>query len=319
MSRLFVNQIKENDAISDIYRVQDKVFRTDKRGACYLQLVLCDKTGSLTAFLWNTTEEESKKFDEGDFVRCEGRGQLYQGKLQAHLTKIKKVEMSEVAGEHFAQTTRQDLTRLAARLREMLDTVTSPDLRLVVDAFLNDHELMERFKRVFAGLRIHHANLGGLLEHTVAMMELSEFVGRQYCEIVDREILLVGAFLHDIGKTEELSDDPVAPAYTDDGQALGHPYLGAELLDRKLVELKAAGKTVDPIIALKLKHMILSHHGVLEFGAVKLPMTREAIALHLIDALDAKLNEFQKFIQEDVNRDKAWTSYNPALERKLLK
>ena len=207
MSRLFVNQIKENDAISDIYRVQDKVFRTDKRGACYLQLVLGDKTGSLTAFLWNTTEEESKKFDEGDFVRCEGRGQLYQGKLQAHLTKIKKVETSEVVGEDFVQSPCQDLDRLDARLREMLDTVTSRDLRLVVDAFLNDHELMKRFTRVFAGLRIHHANLGGLLEHTVAMMELSEFVGRQYSQIVDRELLLVGAFLHDIGKTEELSDD----------------------------------------------------------------------------------------------------------------
>lgn len=320
MSRLFVNQLKENDSVSEIYRVVDKSLRLNKKGAYYLQFTLGDRTGAVAAMLWNVTEEVSQKFEEGDFVRCEGSVQLFQGKVQIIARKITKVDSSSVSVADFADSAKQDVSLLTARLREILWSVESEPLKTVVQAFLDDSTFMARFTRSFAGVRLHHAYSGGLLEHTVSMLELALVVGKQYSEIVDRDLLLVGVFLHDIGKTIELSDDPVAPVYSDEGQALGHLYLGAEILSHKLASIEATtGVAFDPNLVLKLKHMILSHHGSVEFGAVKVPMTREAIAIHFIDSIDAKLNEFQKFIMSDPNADKAWTNYNSSLDRKLLK
>ena len=234
--------------------------------------------------------------------------------------RLAKVDSIDVCVEDFTEASGKDVGALEKRLREILGEITNASLAALVDAFLKDETFLTRFVRSFAGVRLHHAYPGGLLEHTVSMMELARFVGRQYSEIVDSELLLVGAFLHDVGKTIELSDDPVNPVYSDEGQALGHLFLGAELVSRKIAEVEAAtGEPFEPMLALKIKHMILSHHGDPEFGSAKVPMTREAIALHLIDSLDAKLNEFQKFIKDDPNFDKRWTNYNVSLERKLLK
>lgn len=320
MDRLFVNQFKENDVVSGVYRLRDKSLRLNKRGVYYLQFNLCDRTGSIVAFYWNATEEYAKKFEEGDFLQIEGTVQLFQGKLQVIVRKATKVDSSTIAVEDFAENSVKDVAALTSRLREILATIANPDLGAVVGAFLNDGTFMLNFERGCAGVRLHHAYPGGLLEHTVAMMELADFVAGQYSEIVDRDLLVVGAFLHDVGKTRELSDDPGMPTYSDEGQALGHLYLGAEMLAEKLAELKKeTGRAIDPLLALKLKHMILSHHGLPEFGSPKVPMTREALALHMIDSLDAKLNEFQKFIRDDPNVDRRWTNYNASLDRKLLK
>ena len=320
MSRLFVNQFKENEIVSEIYRLREKSLRLNKRGSFYMQFNISDRTGSVTAFFWNATEEFAQKFEEGDFVFIDGTVQLFQGKLQVIARRLAKVDSIDVCVEDFTEASGKDVGALEKRLREILGEITNASLAALVDAFLKDEAFLTRFVRSFAGVRLHHAYPGGLLEHTVSMMELARFVGRQYSEIVDSELLLVGAFLHDVGKTIELSDDPVNPVYSDEGQALGHLFLGAELVSRKIAEVEAAtGEPFEPMLALKIKHMILSHHGDPEFGSAKVPRTREAIALHLIDSLDAKLNEFQKFIKDDPNFDKRWTNYNVSLERKLLK
>ena len=319
MSRLFVNQFKENDVVSDVYRMRNKTLRTDKRGSRYLQFSLSDRTGSVVAFFWNATDEFAQKFSEGDFVRVEGGVQLYQNKIQVVARKLVKVETSEVVADDFVEHAEQNVDNLGKRLREILDTVKRPALRALVKIFLDDKDFMANFSQSYAGVRLHHAYVGGLLEHTVATMELAQFIAEQYPKIVNRDLLIVGAFLHDVGKTVELSGDALAPVYSDEGQALGHLYLGAELLDRKIKELEfVCGTSFDPILALKLKHMILSHHGTPEFGSPKVPMSREAIALHFIDSLDAKLNEFQKFIMDDASASN-WTNYNALLDRKLLK
>ena len=319
MSRLFVNQFKENDVVSDVYRMRNKTLRVDKRGSHFIQFSVGDRTGAVVAFFWNATEEFAQKFTDGDFVRVEGAVQLYQGKLQVVARKLAKADASEVVAEDFVERAEQDVETLTTRLREILETVERPALRALVKVFLDDKDFMASFSRSYAGVRLHHAHVGGLLEHTVAMMELAQFVAAQYPKIVNHDLLIVGAFLHDVGKTVELVGDSLSPVYSDEGQALGHLYLGAEILDRKIKELETIdGTAFDPFLALKLKHMILSHHGTPEFGSSKVPMTREAVALHLIDSLDAKLNEFQKFIMDDSSASN-WTSYNALLERKLLK
>ena len=320
MSRLFVNSIKENDAINDTYRILNKMLRTNRMGNLYIQFTLSDRTGSISARMWNATEEFAGQFSDGDFVRCEGRAQAFQGALQVIAHKLEKVDPTTVEIGDFVVNAPEDADALFSRLCALLEGLTSAPLAQLASAFLDDEDFTRRFKRAYAGVRIHHAYAGGLLAHTVAVMELAARVGELYSGIVDPEILLVGAFLHDAGKVLELSDDPIVPTYTDEGQALGHHYLGAELVAKKIAEVEAkTGAPFDAKLAVALRHMILSHHGTAEFGSPKPPMTREAIALHHLDALDAKLNEFQKYIVEDPNVDKSWTSYIPALDRKLFK
>ncbi len=320
MSRHNVSCIQENETICETYRLLEKSLRPNKNGVLFLQFLLNDRTGSVAGRYWNATEEFSNLFENGDFVKCEGRVQRFQGALQVIVTKMTKVDPAEIEAEDFSAGNVVDSAALTRRLTELFQTLRTPQLVSLVNAFLLDGDFMLRFTRSFAGVRLHHAYQGGLLEHTVNMMELALRVGEQYKHIVNSDLLLVGAFLHDIGKVQELSDDPIAPVYTDEGQALGHPYLGAEMLSRKIMEVEATtGEDFDPKLATTLKHMILSHPGELNFGAAKTPMSREAIALHFIDSLDAKLNEFQKCIMEDPNLGAAWTNYIPALDRKLMK
>ncbi len=320
MSRHSVSTLQENETITETYRLLEKSLRPNKNGVLFLQFVLNDRTGSVAARFWNATEELASLYENGDFVKCEGRVQRFQGALQVIVSKMTKLDPSEVEPEEFGVSNVVDVSALTQRLTEILQTLTNPSLVNLMNAFLLDGDFMLRFTRTFAGVRLHHAYQGGLLEHTVSMMELALRVGEQYKHIVDPDLLLVGAFLHDIGKVRELSDDSFAPVYTDEGQALGHPYLGAEMLACKIAALETStGETFDPKLAMELKHLILSHPGEVNFGAVKTPMSREAIALHFIDSLDAKLNEFQKYIMEDPNLGKGWTNFIPSLDRKLMK
>lgn len=319
MSRLFVNKIKENDVVSETYRVAEKALRPNKNGVLYLQFLLTDRTGSVAGRLWNATEELFRQFADGDFVRCEGTAQRFQGNIQVIARKLTKVDPKDVALEDFTRAA-VDVAALWKRVRELLGGMKNPKLRDLADCFLTDDAFVERFSRAYAGVRLHHAHPGGLLEHAASTMELAVRVASHYGAALDADLLLIGAFLHDVGKTIELSDDPTAPTYTDAGQALGHPCLGVEILTKKIAETeKLTGEPFDERLAIVLKHMILSHHGTLENGAAKVPASLEALALHYIDSLDAKLAEFQKHIAEDPNVGGGWTNYIPSLDRKLMK
>ena len=193
------------------------------------------------------------------------------------------------------------------------------DLRNLADCFITDEAFMRAFCSRPAGIKIHHAVIGGLLEHTLKMMEMAKNIGQIYSEILNPDLLLMGAFLHDIGKIDELSSGS-GFSYTDLGQMLGHPHLGAARLREKIAETeKLTATKFDPELTMLLTHLIISHHGTLENGSAKVPMTLEAIALYYIDSLDAKLAEFHRNLCEDVNPDSHWTNYIPGLERKLYK
>ncbi|MDO5309639.1 MAG: HD domain-containing protein [Planctomycetia bacterium] len=320
MARLFVNQLNENQNVTEVYRLVDKSTRPNKHGVLYMQFTLNDRTGSIGARYWNVTEDFANLFSDGDYVLCDGMTQRFQGNLQLIARTLKRVDPTTVNPEDFLLNTSVDRESLLNRLRELLQEVKNPSLVELVRAFLNDDALMTRFTRAYAGVRLHHAYPGGLMEHTVAIMEHALFVANYYPTMINRDILLVGAFLHDVGKIYEMSDDPLTPIYTNAGQALGHPYLGVEILTKKIAELEAQTHEVfDPQLATLLKHMILTHHGEYQNGAAKLPSSLEALALYYLDSLDAKLNEFKRYQWEDPHTTAPWTNYIANIERKLIR
>lgn len=319
MARRFINQLRENENVIEIYQMTDRFLRTNKHGNFYLQFVVADKTGAMDARLWNADESILAECENGCYVAVEGNVQRFQGVLQLIAKKVTPVNPEKLNLSDFSRGGQIDVFGLTKRLKELLAEIQTPDLVNLADCFLTDEKFMEAFVNRPAGVKLHHAAIGGLLEHTVKMMELSKYVGTIYKPLLNPDLLLIGAFLHDIGKIEELSTKN-GFAYTDAGQLLGHPHLGAVLLHEKIAETeRLTGTKFDPELAVLLTHMILAHHGKLENGSPKVPMTLEAVALYFIDSLDAKLAEFNRNISEDPNSDSVWTNFIPGLDRKLYK
>ncbi|QEH32891.1 3'-5' exoribonuclease YhaM [Aquisphaera giovannonii] len=318
MSRRFVNQLSHGDSIDESYLVADKQLRANRQGNLYLQLELRDKTGSVGARLWNATEELARTFEPGDFLRVRGKTQIFQGSLQIILTHVDVLDRNRVEPEDFLPQGSQNVARLMARLREILLAMHNPHLRALVECFLIDEEFVRKFTSAPAGIKNHHAYQGGLLEHVVTILDVADRILGLYPE-VDRDLLLTGIFLHDVGKIEELSYDR-AFAYTDEGQLVGHLVMGVEILaERVRATRDLTGEPFPPELLLRLKHMIVSHHGAYEFGSPKLPMTLEAIALHYLDNLDAKLHAFGREIRDDPSRDSTWTPFQQSIGRRLYK
>jgi 3'-5' exoribonuclease len=318
MPRRYVSELNHQEAVNEVFLAGEKQLRTNRNGNLYLQLELTDRTGSITARIWNANETLYKSFDAGDYVRIEGSAQLYQGAMQIIASKIRKIDSAEVDEAEFAPLPAVAVDKLALRMGEILRGLENPALRTLAECFLMDEGLMARFTMAPAGTKNHHAYHGGLLEHVVNLMEVSLRVAPCYPQL-DSNLLVMGAFLHDLGKIEELSYDR-GLGYSDEGQLIGHMVIAVEMLDKKIAEAeKLSGEPTPTETVLRLKHMIVSHHGDYAFGSPKLPMTLEAIALCQLDNLDAKLNTFANLMQDDPNVDSAWTTYNANLERKLFK
>ncbi len=318
MSRRFVNQLSHGDSIDEAYLVADKQLRANRQGNLYLQIELRDKTGSVGARLWNATEDLARSFEPGDFLQVRGKTQIFQGSLQVILTHIDVLDSSRVEPEDFLPQSSQNVGKLFARLRELLLAMSNPSLRALVECFLIDDEFVAKFTSAPAGIKNHHAYQGGLLEHVVNLLNVADRILDLYPEI-DRDLLLTGIFLHDVGKIDELSYDR-SFAYTDEGQLVGHLVMGVELLRQKVDRTtELTGETFPPELLLRLKHMIVSHHGTYEFGSPKLPMTLEAVALHYLDNLDAKIHTFGREIRDDPSRESAWTPFQQSLGRRLFK
>ncbi|MDR1382503.1 MAG: HD domain-containing protein [Planctomycetaceae bacterium] len=316
--RQYINQLKDNDTINEIYFVTEKQLRPNKNGIFYIQMTISDRTGSVSVRVWNASEELFQSFATGDFVRLEGATQRYQGSIQIIGKTVKRAPQHEVNFEDFRKNAQIDQQKLRHRLIEVLQEVTNPTLRNLLDCFLIDEVFMEKFSRLPAGVRLHHAYAGGLLEHTVTMLEVTKKITPLY-PMLNADLLMTGVFLHDIGKTVELTGMNEF-TYSDEGQILGHPTIAVEILHEKIRETeKLTAEPFDPEIAMILKHMMISHHGAHENGSAKLPMTLEAIALHYIDSLDSKLTEFEKYMFEDPNAGSHWTNYIPIIDRKLYK
>jgi 3'-5' exoribonuclease len=317
MSRRYVHEMADGDTIEEIYLATDKQLRANRNGNLYLQLELRDRTGSVSARLWNAGESLFRSFDSGDFLLVKGKVQLFQGALQMILSHVERVPEQRVDLGDFLPHTEQDVSKLYERLRSVLMKLSNPHLRALAECFFMDQEFVQAFCRAPAGIRNHHAYLGGLLEHVVTLLDAADRIAPVYLDL-DRDLLAMGVFLHDIGKVRELTYDR-AFAYTDEGQLIGHLIIGVEMLNDKVrLVSDLTGEPFPTELLLRLKHMILSHHGSYEFGSPKLPMTPEAVALHHLDNFDAKVHSFTRDIREDRNPS-AWTPFNQSLQRRLFK
>jgi 3'-5' exoribonuclease len=318
MPRRFLNEFSDGESVEEVFLLTEKQLRANRNADLYLLASLRDKTGSISGLMWNVTEDSVRHVDAGDFVKVRGKVQLYQGALQMILTHIQQVPAETCDPGDFHPETSVDTERLQQRLRDILLSIEDPPLRSLMECFLIDEELMQQFASAPAGIKAHHAYHGGLIEHVVNILECAYRIADLYPQ-VNRDLLLAGVFLHDLGKVREMDYDS-SFVYNDEGQLLGHMTIGVEMLSEKIRQVsELTGEPFPKETALRLKHMILSHHGQYEFGSSKLPMTPEAIALHHLDNLDAKVHEFARGIEEDPNHESHWTPFNQRLSRKLFK
>jgi len=310
-SHQWVRDIEEENRIRGLYLVQSKRTSKTRRGDAFLSLTLADRTGEVEAKVWERVDELSPLFNEGDVIDVKGIAGSYRNKIQVVLSDL-KVPNDIDDPALFLESTPRNINKMIGTLTQLLKEIKSPALKSLANRFLSDQHFMSCFKKAPAAKIFHHNYLGGLLEHTLSVCQMTVAVTDHYPEL-DGDILLMGAFLHDIGKTKEFKFDRHID-YTDEGRLLGHLTLGITLLDEKLTGMKTFPKES----ALRLKHLMLSHHGQFEFGSPKRPKFLEAFALHLMDDLDAKINGLGRFMEKD-RQEGAWTDFNRLFERYFLK
>ncbi len=318
MSRRYVHELGHQDPVDEVFVASGKQLRPNRNGNLYLQVELSDRSGAISARMWNASEPLYKSFQNGDYVRVEGTAQLYQGSMQLIATRLSKVDPGEVDEDDFTPVAMVEVDKLVLRLGEILRGMADPHLQNLAECFLLDEQFMAKFTEAPAGIKHHHAYRGGLLQHVVNVMEVALKISPCYPQI-DRDLLLMGAFLHDVGKVDELGYDREM-VYTDEGQLIGHLVMAVGMLEAKVAEAeKLSGEPVPEESVLRIKHMLVSHHGEYEYGSPKLPMTLEAVALYCLDHLDSKVNAFDQLIREDPNVDSPWTHYHANIGRKLFK
>jgi len=316
MAHKFINQIGPGEAIDDIYIVRDPILRSTTRGDLYIAMFLSDSSGQLNGRMWQATETIYKALPKPGFVHIQGRSELYQNNLQIIINNISVVDASSVCIDDFLARTDKDTKQMFEDVKKIVARIKNPQLKALVGEFLADAELMEKFRNAPGGMKLHHNYIGGLLEHTHNMLRVAVAILPLYPE-VQADLVLAGIFLHDIGKTEELSYD-MAFSYTDSGQLIGHIVKSLLMINQKADALKAKGTQIEQTVMDVLGHIILSHHGQYEFGSPKLPATAEAFMVYYIDDLDAKIGQVTAAIDSEQN-DSNWTAWKNALRTRLYK
>lgn len=312
MKKTFVDTIKAGHAVDDVFVAQDKQLAFKKDGAPYLTLGLVDRSGAVKAVAWDNIEAISNRFAAGDYVRVKGNAVQYRGALQLVLKEIARVDPGEIDPCDFVPATKRDTDQMLERLMRISRTVENEHLSRLLAAFFEDNAFMERFKTAPAAKKMHHAYLGGLLEHTLSIALLIQAIAGHY-DGIDHDLLLAGGILHDIGKVHELSYETRID-YSDAGRLLNHIVIGVEMLEAKIAAIEGFPEN----LALVLKHMIVSHHGTRDFGSPEPPKTLEAIILNYLDELDAKVTGIRAFMQGE-DPAAAWTSYHKVYERFFFK
>ncbi len=317
--RRYIDLLKPGERVENqVFLIAQKDLRTTTNGSLYIHAVLADRTGQVPGRMWQATEAIYETMPDGGFMRFTGRTENYKGSLQFIIDGVRPVDPKTVDVSEFLPRTERDIDEMWGKVMTILRTIKNPDLLQLIKQFVQDDELAEAFKRSPAAVQMHHAYLGGLLEHTLNVMELAQVVIPRYPE-VSLDLVLAGVFLHDIGKTAELSCE-TAFQYTDGGQLVGHIVLAVLWIDQKAATVAAEnGKPFPDDIRDALMHIVLAHHGRYEYGSPKLPATPEAIAIHHLDNLDAKLNMYLKHIQSDADPSSNWTQYVRSLETRIYK
>jgi len=302
----------ENKTITSSFVVAAKQVRPRKTGELYLQLTLADRTGQLDAKMWDNVADVLEAFDQDDFVKVKGLINRYNNRIQFTVHKLRKMEEGEIDFADFLPATSKDIPGLWHTLREFVASMQNPYLKALLEAFIADPVLAKAYQAAPAAKTLHHAYIGGLLDHVVSLFRSCDLVCRNYAQI-NRDLLLTGAFLHDIGKIHELAYSR-SFSYTTEGQLLGHMIIELEMLQAKIAQVPGFPAEMKTLI----EHLIISHHGQYEFGSPKLPMFPEALMLHYLDDLDSKMESMRAHYEREIGLDSDWTGYNPSLGRPLL-
>ena len=316
MAHKFINKIAPGETVNDIYLVRDAVLRSTSRGDPYIAMFVSDRTGQLNGRMWQASEAIYRSLPKPGFVHIQGRSELYQNNLQIVVNSIGIVEAGKVAIEDFLSRTKKDIGQMFSEVKSMLQQIKNQQLKELAGEFLSDEALMRNFCRAPAAIQMHHNYLGGLLEHTHNMLRVATAILPMYPD-AQPGLVLAGIFIHDMGKTEELSYE-TAFSYTDSGQLIGHISKTLLMLHRKAESLAAKGKRIDGPVLDALGHIILSHHRTYEFGSPKLPAAPEAFMVCYIDDLDAKMNQVVSAINNEAS-DSNWTGWQRPLETRLYR
>jgi len=308
MKRQYVIELREGDRVNDYFLAARKELRSRQNGGKFLGLVLRDKTGEIGAVAWDSAEMMGRLFEMGDVIAVRGTVQTYQGRLQVRVESIAALNPGDYDPADLKGTS-QDLAEDRDRYVEKLRSVQQPDLKRLLQLFLDNGELMEQFCRASAGRKWHHEYAGGLLRHCLEMTCLADTLCDLFPDL-HRDLLVTAIFFHDIGKLQEMSHELVVD-YTDEGKLLGHLHLGAVMLERAIARLDHFPEE----LRLRLVHCVLSHHGELQNGSPVTPRTAEAVALHFLDNLDAQTEAFLRVIRETRNRGQEWSEYQPLVDR----
>ena len=319
MSRLFISQMQPGTQLeSQVFLVVAKDLRTATNGSLYIHAVLADRTGKINARMWQASEVLYRALPEGGFVELKGRTENYKGNLQFIIDAIRPIDQQAVDFGDFLPATDKDVDQMWDRIVTILRQIKNKHVRLLIKQFVDDDRFVTRFKRAPAAAVMHHAYLGGLCEHTLNVMEIAVAVIPRYPR-VSLDLMLAGLFLHDVGKTAELRYE-TAFGYTDEGQLVGHIAMGAMWVARRCDAVEQeTGEPFPEQIKWAIQHLILAHHGRYEFGSPKLPAMPEAVAMHHIDNLDAKLNQYLALINNDRDTAADWTNYEASLGTKIYK
>ena len=313
MKSPYAADLEPNQPATATFLVVAKEVRQKKTGEHYLSLTLGDRTGHIDAKMWDGVGEVVETFERDDSVRVKGVVQVYQNKPQFTIHKMNRVDEREIDFADFFPSSKRDPQEMFAELQGIVAAFENPHLKALVDGLFADPGIALRYRTAPAAKMIHHAYLGGLIEHVLSLAALARTVAAHYRQI-DLDLLLTGVILHDIGKIFEL-DYERGFSYSDDGQLLGHITIGLRMIGDRIRAIPG----FPPKLGALVEHMVLSHHGELAFGSPKAPMFPEALLLHHLDSLDSKMECMRAAAEKDHNIAGNWTSYNTALERVVLK
>ena len=305
-------KLRDGDGFEGFYVVKESSFQTAVNGKNYIRMTIGDASGSLQANVWDANRELYNLCPSGSVVKIQGVAESYKGKAQVRIGRFRPAHESEVDFDGFMPKSSRDTGEMRDELLALIDSLRDSDYKALALAFFGDTRLMDAFARSPAARDMHHAFIGGLIEHTLSIARMADaFAARNR---VDRDLLLLGALLHDIGKVEELSAKFTID-YTDRGKLLGHLYIGAEMAGRRAAQIP--GFPAEKLVLVQ--HLILSHHGRYEYGSPVLPKIPEAFALHHLDNLDAKVETSNKLLDAIVDPEKTWTEYSRAMETQLYR
>lgn len=317
--RRFINQLQAGETIEDqIFLIDAKDLRTTNNGSLYIHCVLRDRTGQILSRIWQASQPMFDQMPEGGFMRFKGRVENYKGAMQFIIDAMRPCESGCIDLSDFMPQTEEDIDVMFEQVKHALRSIKNPHVLQLIKQFVCDEKLMVAFKKAPAAVQMHHAFIGGLLEHTRNVLELALLVIPRYPE-VSLDLVLAGVFLHDLGKTAELTYD-TSFTYSNRGQLIGHIVQCTIWIEEKIKAVEAeTGQPFPAEIKDAIQHLVLSHHGTYEFGSPKLPAMPEAVAIHHLDNLDAKMQMYTQKIKNDPDPACDWTEYVRGLDTKIYK